>query len=189
MTDVFRNFEKDGGFFAFAGQSNQAVTGMYNLYRACQVMFPGEEVLADARKFSSEFLQDKRANNELLDKWIIMKDLPGEVRLKLINSLIKRILLLVILVCFKNNLDLSAGRIRSRCSMVCQFTSCRNQMVPRTIWRRRRCLDWQDFVQVYIYIYLLKCDFNQYFSYMKRILMQINSQLHFAILTFYLSSA
>ncbi|CDP03636.1 unnamed protein product [Coffea canephora] len=77
--DVFRNFEKDGGFFAFAGQSNQAVTGMYNLYRACQVMFPGEEVLADARKFSSEFLQDKRASNELLDKWIIMKDLPGEV--------------------------------------------------------------------------------------------------------------
>nr|QIA61386.1 terpene synthase 1 [Chiococca alba] len=77
--DVFRYYEKDGEFVCFAGQSNQAVTGMYNLYRASQVMFPGENILSDARKFSSEFLHDKRANNELLDKWIITKDLPGEV--------------------------------------------------------------------------------------------------------------
>ncbi|KAL3517580.1 hypothetical protein ACH5RR_020169 [Cinchona calisaya] len=77
--DVFGHFEKDGEFFAFAGQSNQAVTGMYNLHKASQLMFPGEKILADARKFSSEFLHEKRANNELLDKWIITKDLPGEV--------------------------------------------------------------------------------------------------------------
>ncbi|KAL3531338.1 hypothetical protein ACH5RR_010660 [Cinchona calisaya] len=77
--DVFGHFEKGGEFFCFAGQSNQAVTGMYNLYRASQVMFPGEKILADANKFSSDFLHEKRANNELLDKWIITKDLPGEV--------------------------------------------------------------------------------------------------------------
>ncbi|PIN18251.1 Ent-copalyl diphosphate synthase [Handroanthus impetiginosus] len=77
--DVFKHFEKDGEFFCFAGQSTQAVTGMYNLYRASQLTFPGEKVLSDAGKFSAKFLQEKRANNELLDKWIITKDLPGEV--------------------------------------------------------------------------------------------------------------
>ncbi|XP_022898168.1 ent-copalyl diphosphate synthase, chloroplastic-like isoform X2 [Olea europaea var. sylvestris] len=77
--DVFKHFENGGKFFCFAGQSNQAVTGMYNLYRASQVMFPGENILAEAKKFSAKFLQEKRANNELLDKWIITKDLTGEV--------------------------------------------------------------------------------------------------------------
>ncbi|XP_075482775.1 ent-copalyl diphosphate synthase 1-like [Primulina tabacum] len=78
-SDVFEHFEESGEFFCFAGQSTQAVTGMYNLYRASQVTFPRESILARARTFSSNFLQEKRANNELLDKWIITKDLPGEV--------------------------------------------------------------------------------------------------------------
>ncbi|KAG8389340.1 hypothetical protein BUALT_Bualt02G0219100 [Buddleja alternifolia] len=77
--DVFKHFEKGGEFFSYVGQSNQAVTGMYNLYRASQVMFPGEEVLSEAKKFSAKFLQEKRADNELLDKWVIAKDLRGEV--------------------------------------------------------------------------------------------------------------
>ncbi|XP_009765872.1 ent-copalyl diphosphate synthase 5-like [Nicotiana tabacum] len=77
--DVFKHFENGGEFFCFAGQSNQAVTGMYNLYRASQLMFPGEKILENAKKFSSNFLREKRAKNELLDKWIITKDLPGEV--------------------------------------------------------------------------------------------------------------
>ncbi|XP_057507462.1 ent-copalyl diphosphate synthase 1-like [Actinidia eriantha] len=77
--DVFRHFEKGGDFFCFIGQSTQAVTGMFNLYRASQVLFPGEKILEDAKKFSSKFLREKRARNELLDKWIITKDLPGEV--------------------------------------------------------------------------------------------------------------
>lgn len=79
LTDVFKNFENGGEFFCFVGQSNQAVTGMYNLYRASQIRFPGEKILDDANNFSSTFLQQKRASNELLDKWIITKDLPGEV--------------------------------------------------------------------------------------------------------------
>nr|A0A5P8DI15.1 RecName: Full=Ent-copalyl diphosphate synthase 1; Short=IjCPS1 [Isodon japonicus]QFP98577.1 ent-copalyl diphosphate synthase [Isodon japonicus] len=78
--DVFRHFKSDGGeFFCFKGQSTQAVTGMYNLYRASQLMFPGENILVDAARFSANFLQLKRANNDLFDKWIITKDLPGEV--------------------------------------------------------------------------------------------------------------
>ncbi|KAB1203283.1 hypothetical protein CJ030_MR8G019421 [Morella rubra] len=77
--DVFQHFEKGGEFFCFAGQSTQAVTGMFNLYRASQVLFPGEKILEDAKQFSSNFLREKQASNELFDKWIIMKDLPSEV--------------------------------------------------------------------------------------------------------------
>nr|AZB50385.1 terpene synthase 1 [Pogostemon cablin] len=78
-TQGFRQFEAGGDFFCFAGQSSQAVTGMYNLYRASQVMFPGEKLLEDAKKFSTNFLQQKRANNQLTDKWVIAKDVPAEV--------------------------------------------------------------------------------------------------------------
>ncbi|XP_072971136.1 ent-copalyl diphosphate synthase 1-like isoform X1 [Typha angustifolia] len=77
--DVLRRFEKDGMFFCFIGQSNQAVTGMYNLNRASQVLFPGEEILERAKSFSYTFLRQKQACKQLRDKWIITKDLPGEV--------------------------------------------------------------------------------------------------------------
>ena len=80
VTDVFGNFEKGGEFFCFAGQTTQAVTGMYNLFRASQLLFPGEDILEAAKGFSARFLREKQANDELLDKWIITKDLPGEVR-------------------------------------------------------------------------------------------------------------
>ncbi|KAK8555395.1 hypothetical protein V6N13_045927 [Hibiscus sabdariffa] len=76
--DVFRHFEKGGEFFCFVGQSNQAVTVIFNLYRASQVRFPGDKILEDAGRFSTNFLRQKQAAH-LLDKWIITKDLPGEV--------------------------------------------------------------------------------------------------------------
>uniref|UniRef100_A0A7N0TUF4 Terpene synthase N-terminal domain-containing protein n=1 Tax=Kalanchoe fedtschenkoi TaxID=63787 RepID=A0A7N0TUF4_KALFE len=78
--DLFRNFKKGKEFVCFAGQSNGAVTGMYNLYRASQVQFPGERILDEAKSYAYKFLRQKQACNELDDKWIIMKDLPGEVR-------------------------------------------------------------------------------------------------------------
>jgi hypothetical protein len=76
---VFQNFRKGDEFFCFLGQSTQAVTGMFNLYRASQVVFPGEKILEDAKQFAFNFLREKQAANELFDKWIIMKDLPSEV--------------------------------------------------------------------------------------------------------------
>ena len=76
---VFKNFEKDGEFFCFVGQSTQAVTGMYNLNRASQIAFQGEDVLHRARIFSYEFLRQREAQGMLRDKWIIEKDLAGEV--------------------------------------------------------------------------------------------------------------
>ncbi|KAI3923918.1 hypothetical protein MKW98_012707 [Papaver atlanticum] len=78
-SDVFRHFKKGDDFYCFHGQSPSAVTGMFNLYRASQVMFPGENILQQAKQYSATFLRKKQPSNELLDKWIITKDLPGEV--------------------------------------------------------------------------------------------------------------
>lgn len=79
LTDVFEHFEKDGAFFCFPGQSTEGVTVIFNLHRASQVLFPGERILENAKKFSEKYLREKQAANKLLDKWLIAKDLPGEV--------------------------------------------------------------------------------------------------------------
>ncbi|KAI3678920.1 hypothetical protein L6452_38224 [Arctium lappa] len=77
--DVFGQFEKDGKFVCFVGQTTQDITVMFNLLRASQVLFPGEKILDDAKKFSYKYLKEKQSSNEFLDQWIIAKDLPGEV--------------------------------------------------------------------------------------------------------------
>ncbi|KAI3965561.1 hypothetical protein MKX01_010518 [Papaver californicum] len=65
--------------FEGGGQSSEGVTVMCNLYRASQVSFPGETILQEAKQFSSKFLREKQASNQLLDKWLITKDLPAEI--------------------------------------------------------------------------------------------------------------
>nr|WCR39977.1 terpene synthase class II [Dracocephalum officinale] len=77
--DAFKQFEKGGEFCCLSGETSHGVTEMYNLYRASQLMYTQEHILADAKNYSANFLHRKRLNNELIDKWIITKDLPGEV--------------------------------------------------------------------------------------------------------------
>ncbi|XP_062020488.1 ent-copalyl diphosphate synthase 1-like isoform X1 [Rosa rugosa] len=77
--EVYEYFKKGSEFFCYPGQSSQAVTGIYNLYRASQLALPEEKILGDAKEFATKFLREKQASNELLDKWMIIKDLPGEV--------------------------------------------------------------------------------------------------------------
>ncbi|PRQ26098.1 putative ent-copalyl diphosphate synthase [Rosa chinensis] len=76
--EVYEYFKKGSEFFCYPGQSSQAVTGIYNLYRASQLALPEEKILGDAKEFATKFLREKQASNELLDKWMIIKDLPGE---------------------------------------------------------------------------------------------------------------
>ncbi|MCD7469411.1 hypothetical protein HAX54_008456 [Datura stramonium] len=59
---------------------DKSPTAMYNLYRCSQVSFPGEKILDDAKKFTYNFLQHCLSNNQSLDKWLIAKDIPGEIR-------------------------------------------------------------------------------------------------------------
>ncbi|KAH6799651.1 hypothetical protein C2S51_036135 [Perilla frutescens var. frutescens] len=78
-TDAFKQFEKGGEFCCIGGQWGHGITDMYNLYRASQLLFPAENILVDAKYYSAKFLHQKRVNNAMVDKWIITKDLPGEV--------------------------------------------------------------------------------------------------------------
>ncbi|QHO18750.1 hypothetical protein HN873_035069 [Arachis hypogaea] len=79
LPDALKHFEKNGEFFCFAGETSPSMSATYNLYRASQVLFPGEMILQDAKYFSFKFLSENRASNEIFDKWIITKDLIGEV--------------------------------------------------------------------------------------------------------------
>ncbi|XP_024536913.1 copalyl diphosphate synthase 2-like [Selaginella moellendorffii] len=85
--DVFKHFqhENEHGFFCFVGQVSEAVTGMLDLYKATKVMFPGDVILQKARAFTRSFLDEKRRKGELNDKWVVTKDLPGEVEFELDN--------------------------------------------------------------------------------------------------------
>ncbi|CAO2147272.1 unnamed protein product [Urochloa humidicola] len=76
---VFKHFEIDGEFVCYPRQANQSVTAIYNLYRATQVSFPGEDELERASKYCRAFLDKRRSSSNLKDKWVIAKDLPGEV--------------------------------------------------------------------------------------------------------------
>ncbi|XP_028799641.1 ent-copalyl diphosphate synthase, chloroplastic-like [Neltuma alba] len=77
--NVFKTFEKDGEFCCLPGQTDEGATVMFNFYRATQFQFPEETILYEGRQYATNFLSKKRADNQILDKWIIAKDLPGEV--------------------------------------------------------------------------------------------------------------
>ncbi|KAK9137310.1 hypothetical protein Sjap_007904 [Stephania japonica] len=78
--DAFKHFERGVEFFCFVGQSSQGVTEMLSLYRASQVLFPGEKILQEAKEFTYKFLKTKLASGKMADRWIITKDLGVEVQ-------------------------------------------------------------------------------------------------------------
>ncbi|KAF5189238.1 Copalyl diphosphate synthase, partial [Thalictrum thalictroides] len=76
---ALQHFERDGEFFCFVGQNSQGITEMLSLYRASQLLFPGEKILEEAKSFSSNFLRKKQDLGQIADRWLITKDLVGEV--------------------------------------------------------------------------------------------------------------
>ncbi|CAI9103608.1 OLC1v1002125C1 [Oldenlandia corymbosa var. corymbosa] len=79
--DVFKHFKSnDNKFCCFGGELNASPTTLLNLYKACQVKFPGENILDDAEIFSYNFLKEKLLENEIVDKWVISKDFAGELK-------------------------------------------------------------------------------------------------------------
>ncbi|KAL7143535.1 hypothetical protein ABFS83_08G197600 [Erythranthe nasuta] len=80
---VFRNFKHENKFSCWGGQMIESPTPIYGLYRASQVRFPGEEILEEANDFTYKFLQDMLATNQVLDRFVISKHLPDEIRIGL----------------------------------------------------------------------------------------------------------
>ncbi|KAH6757392.1 hypothetical protein C2S52_023458 [Perilla frutescens var. hirtella] len=82
--NVLRNFKHDDKFSCLAGPMIESPSPIYNLYRASQIRFPGEDILEEANKFAYQFLQQNLGSNiQIIDKWVISKHLPDEIRLGL----------------------------------------------------------------------------------------------------------
>ncbi|KAK4385190.1 Syn-copalyl diphosphate synthase TPS3, chloroplastic [Sesamum angolense] len=78
--DVLKKFKKDDGFSCFYGQTFESLSPIFNLYRASQVLFPGEKILEEANAFCQKFLHEKITTNQLLDKWLISQHFADEVK-------------------------------------------------------------------------------------------------------------
>ena len=52
------NFLKDGNFQQSLEGSGQAITIVLNLYKASQLMFPGERILEEAKSLSKNYLEN-----------------------------------------------------------------------------------------------------------------------------------
>nr|AHW04047.1 diterpene synthase TPS2 [Plectranthus barbatus] len=75
--------QKDGKFTCYADQHIESPSPMYNLYRAAQLRFPGEEILQQALQFAYNFLHENLASNHFQEKWVISDHLIDEVRIGL----------------------------------------------------------------------------------------------------------
>lgn len=79
-SDALNHFkQEDGKFSCYGGQMIESASPIYNLYRAAQLRFPGEDILEEATKFAYNFLQQKLANNQIQEKWVISEHLIDEV--------------------------------------------------------------------------------------------------------------
>nr|AOG18231.1 diterpene synthase [Taiwania cryptomerioides] len=74
--DVFLSYVKDGDFLLFLEKSDQAVIAILNLYKASQLMFPGERILEETKSFSQNYLE----NILIDDQNIVIKDFEKEVK-------------------------------------------------------------------------------------------------------------
>ncbi|KAL7122331.1 hypothetical protein ACP275_01G039000 [Erythranthe tilingii] len=78
--NALRTFKNGDEFTCYVGQGFESPSPIFNLYRASQVLFPGETILEEAKQFSYNFLKQRLDKNELLDKWLISKHLPSEIK-------------------------------------------------------------------------------------------------------------
>ncbi|KAL8063598.1 hypothetical protein ABFX02_01G036800 [Erythranthe guttata] len=78
--NALRTFKNGNEFTCYVGQGFESPSPIFNLYRASQVLFPGETILEEAKQFSYNFLKQRLHKNELLDKWLISKHLPSEIK-------------------------------------------------------------------------------------------------------------
>nr|ALI57121.1 copalyl diphosphate synthase [Scoparia dulcis] len=78
--NALNNFKKDNAFTCYVGQQFESPSPLFNLYRTSQILYPGETILEEAKEFTYNFLKERLESNQVLDKWLISKKLPDEIR-------------------------------------------------------------------------------------------------------------
>eukprot|EP00267_Zea_mays_P054158 XP_020407377.1 ent-copalyl diphosphate synthase 2 [Zea mays] len=147
---VFKRFENgDGQFVCYARQSNQSVSAMYNLYRAAdQGSFPGDDpVLQRAKSYSRAFLRERRASDQLNDKWIISEGLPSEVGYGLDfpwEACLPRIETRMYLEQYGGSHDVWIGKVLYRMNMVSNDMYLKAAKADFGNFQRLCRLEWHD---------------------------------------------
>nr|Q4QSN4.1 RecName: Full=(E)-gamma-bisabolene synthase; Short=PmeTPS3 [Pseudotsuga menziesii]AAX07266.1 (E)-gamma-bisabolene synthase [Pseudotsuga menziesii] len=84
---VFKKFkDADGEFLSSIGQFNKDVASMLNLYRACELAFPGENILDEAKGFTAKYLREALEKTETFSSWNIKRNLSQEIKYALKTS-------------------------------------------------------------------------------------------------------
>jgi HPt (histidine-containing phosphotransfer) domain-containing protein len=80
LSAVFENFkDSNGHFFCSAAHFNKDVASMLSLYRASQLAFPGENILDEAKSFTSKYLKEALEKSETFTSWNNKQNLSEEV--------------------------------------------------------------------------------------------------------------
>jgi len=84
---VLDNFkDADGEFFCSTGQFNKDVASMLSLYRASQLAFPEENILDEAKSFSTQYLREALEKSETFSAWNHRQSLSEEIKYALKTS-------------------------------------------------------------------------------------------------------
>uniref|UniRef100_A0ACD5WRR7 Uncharacterized protein n=1 Tax=Avena sativa TaxID=4498 RepID=A0ACD5WRR7_AVESA len=150
---VFEKFEKDGKFLCYPGQTSQPVTAIYNTYRAAQIAFPDEDdVLGRAEQYCRAYLQERQASNTLSDKWVISKDLPGEVGYALDfpwKVSLPRIETRFYLEQYGGSSDVWIGKVLYRMPLFCNDLFLKAAKADFAIYQRMCRLEWHGLMRWY----------------------------------------
>ena len=80
LSAVFENFkDSNGHFFCSAAHFNKDVASMLSLYRASQLEFPGENILDEAKSFTTEYLRKALEKSKTFSAWNKQQNLSQEV--------------------------------------------------------------------------------------------------------------
>eukprot|EP01018_Ginkgo_biloba_P004092 Gb_24809 [translate_table: standard] len=80
---VFENFKDESGQFVCPpGQANREITSMLSLYRASELAFPGENVMDEARIFTTKYLRGALTS---ISDWNNNRNLGQEIKYALEN--------------------------------------------------------------------------------------------------------
>eukprot|EP00253_Pinus_taeda_P005101 PITA_05101 len=84
---VFGNFKDGNGqFFCSTGPFNKEVASMLSLYRASQLAFPGENILDEAKSFTTKYLREALEKSETFSAWNNKQNLSQQVKYALKTS-------------------------------------------------------------------------------------------------------
>jgi len=81
LSAVFESFkDSNGHLFCSAAQFNKDIASILSLYRASELAFPGENILDEAKSFTSTFLKEALEKTKIFTAWNKKQNISEEVK-------------------------------------------------------------------------------------------------------------